>query len=172
MSFSQALERTVLAHEADFHLGALRVRPSLSEVGVNGATQHLEPRVMQVLVALVRAKGEVLSRDDLVARCWDGVVVGDDAVSRIISKLRRLSRHDGAGFEIETMPRIGYRLTLVTAEAAVRRPFAGHLRRRIGARRLIRRWAFLVPVVLSSVAALTVIARFAPELGSRAPSPD
>ncbi|MGZ9100135.1 MAG: winged helix-turn-helix domain-containing protein, partial [Brevundimonas sp.] len=54
--------------------------------------------------------GSVLSRDDLIARCWDGVVVGDDAINRVIGKIRRLTECPDAGFLIETVPRVGYRL--------------------------------------------------------------
>lgn len=165
-SASTTSERTVLAHEADFHLGDLLVRPSLGEVGANGATQHLEPRVMRVLVALVRAEGTVLSRDDLIVRCWDGVIVGDDAVSRIISKLRRLSNHQGAGFRIETVPRIGYRLSFTDASPQAASERMARLRSRIEYRRLARRWGFVVPLALGSVAALLVIVRIAPTLRS------
>ena len=42
----------------------------------------LDPRVMQVLVALTGAAGKVLSRDDLIALCWDGRIVGDNAINR------------------------------------------------------------------------------------------
>lgn len=156
----------MLAHEADFQLGDLMVRPSLGEVGANGDSQHLEPRVMRVLVALVRAEGRVLSRDDLIARCWDGVIVGDDAVSRIISKLRRLSNYQGAGFRIETMPRIGYRLSFTSppppGTAAPDR--VARLRSRASLRRFVRRWGFVVPLGLGSLAALAVLARFSPPL--------
>lgn len=154
----------MLAHEADFQLGELRVRPSLGEVGANGATQHLEPRVMRVLVALVRSEGTVLSRDDLIVRCWDGVIVGDDAVSRIISKLRRLSNHEGAGFEIETVPRIGYRLSFTTGQPRLMSERIAQLRGRIAFRRFARRWGFVVPLGLGSLAALAVLIRYAPPL--------
>jgi DNA-binding winged helix-turn-helix (wHTH) protein/tetratricopeptide (TPR) repeat protein len=71
----------------------------------------IEPRVMQVLLALADARGAVLSRDDLMRLCWRGMVVGEDAVNRTIAEIRRLSRATGAGFTVETIPRIGYRLT-------------------------------------------------------------
>lgn len=100
-----------LAHEADFVVGRMRVRPSLGEVELAGERRHLEPRVMQVLIALVRADGAVLSRDDLISRCWDGVIVGDDAINRVISKVRHLADGKQAGFHVETLPRVGYRLT-------------------------------------------------------------
>lgn len=112
-----------LAHESDFVLGAMRVRPSLCEVGVDGEVRHLEPRVTQVLVALAKAEGSVLSRDDLIARCWDDMVVGDDAINRVIAKIRRLAERPDAGFLIETVSRVGYRL-IRTGEAALQNDLA------------------------------------------------
>lgn len=66
---------------------------------------------MQVLVVLLRAHGNVVSRDDLVASCWEGRIVGDDAINRVLSRLRRLEDDVARGvFTIETITRIGYRL--------------------------------------------------------------
>lgn len=66
---------------------------------------------MQVLVALRLASPDVVSRDDLIAQCWDGRIVSDDAMNGAIKKLRRLSEADQtAFFHIETIPRVGYRL--------------------------------------------------------------
>jgi Tol biopolymer transport system component len=64
---------------------------------------------MQVLVALFQANGHVVSRDELIVRCWEGRIVGEDAINRAIGRLRRLSEAD-SGFQIETIPRVGYRL--------------------------------------------------------------
>src|SRR5437763_467684 len=55
-----------LSDESDFLIGNLDVRPSLREVQWNGHKELLEPRVMQVLVALACAKESVVSRDELI----------------------------------------------------------------------------------------------------------
>jgi len=100
-----------LADEEDFQIGNMRVRPPLCEVEVGDTRESLEPRVMQVLVALARASGAVLSRDELIRRCWGGRIVGDDAINRCVSKVRQLSEMGGSKvFEIDTIPRVGYRL--------------------------------------------------------------
>jgi hypothetical protein len=44
-----------LSEEPDFALGGLAVRPSLREACRDGHKERLEPRVMQVLIALARA---------------------------------------------------------------------------------------------------------------------
>jgi len=97
--------------EADFALGGLSVRPSLREVSAGGRREVVEPRVMQVLVALVHADAEVVSRDRLIELCWGGRLVGDDAINSSIAKVRALAAlTTPPAFEIETVPRVGYRL--------------------------------------------------------------
>src|SRR5690349_6542545 len=106
-----ALPPIDLAREPDFALGASRVSPSTREVLRGSERELLEPRLMQVLVALFQANGRVVSRDELIARCWEGRIVGEDAINRAISRLRRLSEVDHeASFQLETIPRVGYRL--------------------------------------------------------------
>ena len=101
-----------LAQEADFDLGLLRVRPATCEVEWNGASQTLQRRVMQVLVALAQARGSVVSQDELVIRCWRGLSVSEDAIYRCIGKLRRLAADfPDAPYAIEAIPGVGYRLT-------------------------------------------------------------
>ncbi|MCY7281543.1 MAG: winged helix-turn-helix domain-containing protein [Sphingomonas bacterium] len=103
----------VLAHEAPFRLGGMEVLPATRSVSALGQHEIVEPRVMQVLVALTRAEGAVVSRDDLIVQCWDGRIVGDDAINRVLSRLRRLAEGIGGHrFVIETVTRVGYRLRL------------------------------------------------------------
>lgn len=125
-----------LAHESDYTLGLLSVRPSTREVVRNGsAVEVLEPRVMQVLVALSRAGGAIVSRNDLTQSCWNGRVVGEDAINRVISRLRRTAEGLGAGaFRIETVTKVGYRLVQPspapqTAAAIEAEPVAPETRR-------------------------------------------
>ncbi len=103
-----------LSEESDFVIGGIEVRPSLREVRRGATKEQLEPRVMQVLVALARADGAVVSRDDLIQRCWEGRIVGEAAINRCIWKLRELSEAGGEPtFHIETIPRVGYRIARI-----------------------------------------------------------
>jgi len=106
-------DRIDLAHAPGFVLGRLTVRPETRElVRDDGATEILEPRVMQVLVALARAGGRSVTRSELSESCWEGRVVGEDAINRVLSRLRRSAEGIGEGsFKIETITKVGYRLT-------------------------------------------------------------
>ena len=100
-----------LANEPPFAIGPLQIYPSTHEVGRDGQREIVEPRVMQVLVALARADGAVITRDDLIFRCWDGRIVGDDAIHRVLSRLRRLTEGIGRdAFRVETITKVGYRM--------------------------------------------------------------
>jgi len=53
----------------------------------------------------------VVSRDRLIHQCWNGRIVGDDALNRCIVALRHLAKgFSPEPFTIETVPRVGYRL--------------------------------------------------------------
>ena len=105
------MPRINLAETPDFDLGGLRVRPAHRQVSMSGECRELEPKVAQVLIALAAASPSVVSRDRLVEQCWDGRIVGDDAVNRCIVALRTLAREfTPAPFAIETVPRVGYSL--------------------------------------------------------------
>lgn len=105
----RAMLRVDLAREEDFILGELWVRPSRCEVEAAGQRRELERRVMQVLVALSYPTWEVVSRQELIERCWSGLSVSSDAVHRCIGVLRRLAAAwSDPPFEIETINRIGY----------------------------------------------------------------
>lgn len=112
-------QQIVLAHETEFRIGAAEIWPATREYVHDGHARIGEPRVMQMLVALHRAKGGVVSKDDLIVLCWEGRVVGEDAINRVVSRLRRDAvEKAGGAFKVETITRVGYRL--VGADGAVR----------------------------------------------------
>ena len=62
---------------------------STNELGRGGETVRLEPKAMEVLMVLAARAGQVVSREELLADVWPGVVVGDEALTQSIIKLRR-----------------------------------------------------------------------------------
>lgn len=99
-----------LVERPQFRLSGATVRPDLRTVEGPRASVTIEPRAMQVLLVLADAGGAVVTRETLERRCWGGVFVSDDSINRAVAMVRRAGRESGAGFEIETIPRTGYRL--------------------------------------------------------------
>lgn len=99
-------------------IGPWLADPAANELVRDGATVHVEPKMMEVLMVLAERPGETVSRDELLERVWPGVVVTDDALSGTISKLRRALDDDARDpAYIETIPRTGYRLVAPVAPA-------------------------------------------------------
>ena len=72
---------------------------------------HLESKTVEVLRQLALKPGRVLGRDELLSLAWPGVVVGDDALTQAIIKLRKALGDDAQDPRyIETIPKRGYRL--------------------------------------------------------------
>ena len=63
--------------------------PATNELGRASDTLRIEPKAMEVLMVLAAHPGGVVSREDLLSRVWPGVVVGDEALTQSIIKLRR-----------------------------------------------------------------------------------
>ena len=108
-----------LARREDFAIGNTIVRPSIRTIEAPGGVATTEPRVMQVMLALIDATGDVVTREDLIHLCWKGQVVGDDSINRAVSELRKALRTSGSDIEVETIPRIGFRIPVPATTATL-----------------------------------------------------
>jgi DNA-binding response OmpR family regulator len=89
--------------------GALRMDRRKRTVSVDDVTVHLMPRSMQILEALLRDPGRVVSRQELEAMLWPDDEPGADALRSQIHLLRKVLTQ--AGYEgLETVHGVGYRL--------------------------------------------------------------
>ena len=84
---------------------------------------HVTPKCLSVLHYLVSRPGKVVAKDALIAAVWQGVAVGDSALTSCIKELRRTLDDDARCPRfIETLNRRGYRfiaaVSPVTAEPA------------------------------------------------------
>lgn len=89
------------------------LRNCVLEIG--GRSHRLEPRLAGVLDLLVRHGGAPVTRDEFLESVWDEDG-SDEALNQAISRLRRLLGRSGL---IVTLPRIGYRLAIDPAPAAL-----------------------------------------------------
>ena len=90
-----------------------------------GVAVKLQPKPLAVLVHLMRNRGRVVSREELLAALWPGVSVSDQALWSAVRDLRRaLGDTDTAARVVETLRGRGFRFVAELREAAT--DAAGH----------------------------------------------
>ena len=88
-----------------------------NELGRAGESVRIEPKAMEVLMLLAEHGDRVVSREELLNAVWPGVVVGDEALTQSVIKLRRALGDDPrTPSYIETIPKRGYRLIAPVAK--------------------------------------------------------
>lgn len=111
------LKEAELAERPDFRVGPLQLSPSRRRVEGPSGSANLEPVVMKILLLLVDDRGQVVTRNDLFEQAWGETMVGDDSLNRAIGRIRTALQSAIEGeFELETIPRTGYRLTIAGSE--------------------------------------------------------
>lgn len=111
-----------------FRLDEWLVQPSLNRISHGKAAVQLEPKVMDVLVALAARAGTVVSKDTLIDTVWQRQFISEWVISRAIAKLRSALEDDARNPRfIETISKRGYRLRVepVPFPAAGSVPAAG-----------------------------------------------
>ncbi|MEJ2449887.1 MAG: winged helix-turn-helix domain-containing protein [Gammaproteobacteria bacterium] len=94
-----------------FYIDNWRVTPEEGMLSRGDETTRLEPKTMEVLVYLASHPHEVITRDELEQRVWHGALVGYDAVTNTIIKLRKaLQDNARQPHIIATIPKKGYQL--------------------------------------------------------------
>ena len=107
-----------------FRLGAFEVEPLAGRISGPDGAQHVQPKVMDVLLFLAAHEGQVVERDTLLQQVWRRVT-SEEVLTRCISELRRALGDDrGTPTYIQTVPKRGYRLvgTVVVAAGETAQP--------------------------------------------------
>ncbi|MDH5408904.1 MAG: FlgO family outer membrane protein [Gammaproteobacteria bacterium] len=106
-----------------FVLGDWKVDPAGGRLSRGAEETRLEPRVMALLCYLADRKGLLVSREELEDNVWAGMVVGYDALTSAIIKLRKALNDDSRQPRyIETLPKKGYRLIADVSQQTAETP--------------------------------------------------
>ncbi len=89
---------------ADFELDEKR-----RELRLRGREVGLQPRVLDLLLYLVRNRDRVVGKEELLETLWSDVIVVDGALQRAMSLARTALQQGGARDVIRTYARHGYR---------------------------------------------------------------
>jgi adenylate cyclase len=85
------------------------------ELRCEGRPVRVHRHALDILCALAEAKGEIVSKDDLIARLWPGRIVEEGNLHVHVSELRRALDDQGEGHShVVTVPGRGYRLAGLT----------------------------------------------------------
>ncbi len=92
-------------------IGEWTFYPDILQLECGDKKLKLEPRTSSLLFHLTQNAGKPVTRDILMEETWPGMVVGDEALTSAINKLRNAFGDDSHHPEvIETIPKVGYRL--------------------------------------------------------------
>jgi DNA-binding winged helix-turn-helix (wHTH) protein/TolB-like protein/tetratricopeptide (TPR) repeat protein len=97
--------------QGDFRFGDWVVQPAQCRLSRDGQTLQVRAKVMDLLVYLAAAPGEVVSKERLLNEVWGSLEVSESALTRTVTELRQaLGDSADAPRLLETIPKRGYRL--------------------------------------------------------------
>jgi TolB-like protein/DNA-binding response OmpR family regulator len=101
----------------EISFGRFRLDLIHPELRRDGQPVRLHRRALGVLCALAEAKGEIVSKDELMARLWPGRIVEEGNLHVHVSALRKSLDEHGEGHKfVVTVPGRGYRLADLSGE--------------------------------------------------------
>ncbi|WNC70648.1 FlgO family outer membrane protein [Thalassotalea psychrophila] len=95
--------------EKEFVLDEWLIYPEKSMIKRNDELIHLEPKIMEVLVYLIKNANRVISREELTEKVWQSNFASDEVITRAISVLRKKLDDTGKVHRfVKTIPKHGY----------------------------------------------------------------
>ena len=115
-----------MAPGSQYEFGSYRLDVPSGTLFREGNRVALPPKTAELLVALVKAAGSVLTREQLLQHVWPGTVIEEGSLSSHISMLRKAlgTAPNGQDF-IETLPKRGYRFAADVKQAGFDVPGGG-----------------------------------------------
>ncbi len=87
----------------------------------DGEETTLRPKTLDLLLLLLRARGRLVTRSEILDTVWADVTVTDDSITQCIVELRRAMGADGMAL-LKTVPRRGYILEAAPLAAPAMTP--------------------------------------------------
>src|ERR1041385_952280 len=93
-----------------YDFGRFRCDPGEQLLLCDGKPVPLAPKSFEILLALVRSNGHLVTKDELMRKVWPDSFVEEANLTVNVSALRKVlgETHEGQQF-IETVPKRGYR---------------------------------------------------------------
>src|SRR5712671_2720913 len=94
----------------EVNFGRFRFDPARRELSREGVPVRLGSRALDILAVLASAKGEPVTKDELLAQVWPGRVVEENALQVQVSTLRKVLDEGTGQSRLVSVPGRGYRL--------------------------------------------------------------
>jgi DNA-binding winged helix-turn-helix (wHTH) protein len=108
------------ATEASLEFGRFRVLLRQRQLLADGVPIELGTRAFELLLVLLKANGSPVTKEQLLARVWPGIVVAEDNLKAQVFKLRRALGEDRDFIRTEFGR--GYRFTATVRSTVARSP--------------------------------------------------
>jgi DNA-binding winged helix-turn-helix (wHTH) protein len=109
-----------MAAEGQLGFGSFRFDGRSGRLWRDNGEVKLTPRAAAVLLALAERAQEVVTKQDIFERVWNGLAVSDDALTSCTQELRSVLGDDAKNPSIiETRHRRGYRLMLAASHSGL-----------------------------------------------------
>lgn len=160
-----------------WEFGEFRVDARARLVLKDGIPVPLTPKAFDVLVYLLRNRDRAVSREELLQAIWPDTVVTDASLTQAVFLVRKALGETESSRYVETLPRIGYRMTLPSqppapdadrAPSAPPAPVPGIPAASLPAR---RRLALLAVAALAAAVVVWLVSRKSPEDGDVSTGP-
>jgi len=139
-----------------FQIDNLRFYPQKNEIQRGKEVLKVRPKTSDLLIVLLEANGEIVSKSELLAKVWNDVVVEEHVIFQSITELRKIL---GDSRIIKTHPRKGYSIATTVKKCTEQRqvdtahqqdvkPPSNHLKRVL----LAYRKTFAIAVIVLIIA--------------------
>jgi DNA-binding winged helix-turn-helix (wHTH) protein/TolB-like protein len=106
-----------------YEFGEFRLDVDKHRLLRDGEIVALTPKAVEILSVLIRRRGELVEREELMSSVWGDVAVEDGNLTVTISMLRKALGEDNNGRKfIETVPRLGYKFVADIREVIEQEP--------------------------------------------------
>lgn len=106
-----SVQRIAPLQHAPFHMNGVFVECDALRISGPKTSCRVEPKVMELLVALAERPGQLWTRDGLIARLWTNASGSDETLTRLVYLLRAALKSVAADADaVQTLPKLGYRL--------------------------------------------------------------
>src|SRR5262245_5177552 len=91
-------------------VGPFRFDPARRELSREGVPVRLGGRALDILAVLASAKGELVTKDELLSQVWPGRVVEENSLAAQVSALRKVLDEGSGQSRLVSVSGRGYRL--------------------------------------------------------------